>query len=201
MPEELRAALQDAEEALDGSETGDLPLAHRRRVWQALGEGTEGYGSAGHRRRTMLDLITVEHVKPIWNAAYPSDGAVDEVLDGARQVLEGTRSAQWAYGLKGGAWTEFINRMGEDHRFAAGYVGSAACAALFTAAHDKTYSDLAPDTDDYDLDVEDWDASFMAAMAAAGDDEADSAESQGATREFWQWYLREAVPAAWTTQG
>lgn len=196
-PADLRQALQEAEEALDASETGDLSLPHRRRVWAALGEGTEGYGSPGHRRRTTLDLITVEHVKPIWEVTYPSDPSVDDVLDGARQVLEGRQSAQWAHDLKGRAWTEFINRMGADHEFPAGHVGTAACAALFTAAQDKTYADLPPDTDDYDLDVDEWDTSFMAAMAAAGDEEADPAGSKGRTREFWHWYLREAVPAAW----
>lgn len=201
LPATLNHALQKAEKALGNSGEGELALPHRRRIWEALGEGAAGFGSPGHRRRTTLDLITVEHVKPVWDTTYPSDGSVDEVIDAARQVLDARQSIQWADDLQGRAWVAFLDRMNADHQFLAGYVGNAACTTLFTAAHDKTYPTLAPEIDDYDLDPEDWDTSFVAAMAHAGGEVGDPEASQARRRDFWQWYLRQAVPAAWRADG
>ena len=202
LPADRRGVLRQAEEALDASEHGELPLAHRRRIWEALGQAPEGgHGSPGHRRRTILDLITVEHVKPLWDRTYPSDGTVEELIDAARQVLDDRHPPEWADELQSRRWVEITDRMGEDHQLVAGYVGTAACCALSTAAHDKSYADLPPDTDDYDVDSEDWDASFLAAMAAAGGEVGDPDASDGRRREFWKWYLREAVPAAWNAEG
>ena len=196
LPADLRRVLGQAEEALDASEPGELPLPERRRIWDELGQGPEDRGSPGHRRRTILDLIAVEHVKPLWDRAYPSDGTVQELLDAARQVLDGRQPAEWADELHSRRWVEITDRMGEDHQFVAGYVGTAACCALSTAAHDKSYANLPADTDDYEIDSEDWDTSFLAAMAAAGGEVGDPHASEARRREFWQWYLREAVPAA-----
>ncbi|MGH9280306.1 MAG: Imm5 family immunity protein, partial [Acidimicrobiales bacterium] len=133
----LRRALQEAEEDLAGSPHGELSLARRRRLWEELGAGMAGYGTLGHRRRSVLDLLTVEHVKPIWDAAYPGDGAVDEVIDAAREVLDGEQSVEWATRLQSRAWVAFLDRMSADQKFSAGDVGQAVCAALSTAAHDK----------------------------------------------------------------
>ena len=80
-------------------------------------------------------------------------------------------------------------------------VAFAACCALSTAAHDKSYVGLPPDTDDDDLDSDDWDASFMAAMASAGGEVGDPAASDERRRQFWLWYLRDAVPKAWQATG
>ncbi|MGH9281181.1 MAG: Imm5 family immunity protein, partial [Acidimicrobiales bacterium] len=169
--------------------------------WEELGAGTAGYGTLGHRRRSVLDLLAVERVKPIWNAAYPGDGAVDEVIDAARKVLDGEQSAEWATQLQSRTWVALLDRMSADQKFSAGDVGQAVCAALSTAAHDKPYDDLPPDVDDYDLDSDAWDASFLAAMAAAGGEVGSPVASDERRREFWEWYLREAVPSAWRSAG
>ncbi len=201
IPVALQLALDEAEESIAASPEGELALPYRRRIWDALGEGTEGHGSRGHRRRTALDLLTVERVQPIWDQTYPDDPSVAEVIDAARQVLDGRQSVDWADDLRGRAWVSFLNRMNADHQFPAGYVGAAATAALSTAARDKRYSTVPIDADDYDLDSEDWDTSFMAAMASAGGEVGDPVASDERRRDFWEWYLQEAVPEAWRAAG
>lgn len=198
---QLRQALEDAERGLAGAPGGQLPLRLRRAIWKALGDDGPTPGSSGHRRRATLDLLAAEQVKPVWEQAYPSDPAVDEVLDAARQVLAGERSVQSADDFGGRAQVQFLDRMSKDEQYAAGCVGYAACAALFTAAHDRSYEDLPADADDYDLDSDDWDAGFEAALAYSGGEVGDPAASGERRREFWQWYLREAVPAAWRSDG
>ncbi|MGH9277707.1 MAG: Imm5 family immunity protein [Acidimicrobiales bacterium] len=201
LPEGLRRALRDAEVDLARSEHGELSLIHRRRLWEALGDEGGLRGSPGHRRRTNLDLLTVEGVKPIWEMTYPSDPAVDDVLAAAREVLDGKQTTAWADDRQSRAQVAFQNRMSADRQFAAGYVGNAATTALSTATRDKGYADLAPEVDDYDLDPWDWDTSFIAAMAAAGGEVGDPAASDERRRQFWEWYLREAVPTAWRSAG
>lgn len=128
----LKGALEAAEEALQGSPTGELELRFRRAVWDALDDGPTGPGTPGHRRRTVLDLRTVEHVKHVWERAYPSDLAVERVLEAARQVLAGERSPQWGDETMDAAWVAFLGRDEGDPGFLARSVGRAACVALFT---------------------------------------------------------------------
>jgi hypothetical protein len=60
----------------------------------------------------------------------------------------------------------------------------------------ERYPTLPIDADDDDLDSEDWDASFMAAMASAGGAVGDPAARPERRRAFWTWYLRVAVAEA-----
>ncbi|MGH9277703.1 MAG: Imm5 family immunity protein [Acidimicrobiales bacterium] len=196
LPAELREALAVARRVLAESPTGELPLSVRRAIWDALGEAPMP-GSAGHRRRAALDLLAAERVKPVWESAYPTDPTVDEVLDASRQVAQGERPAPWADDIANRAEVHVLDLTSADRQFNAGSAGDAAVAALYAAAHDRDHDDLPADADDYDLDSEDWDAGFLAALALAGGEVGDPAASDVRRREFWEWYLREAVPAAW----
>lgn len=199
LPPPLQRAVHDAASALEAAPPGHLSLRHRRRIWEALGElGGTHRPTPGHRRRAMLDLLTVEHVKPVWDEAYPGDPAVDEVLDAARRALSEGPPHDEGLELASRADIEFVDRPDDDVGFGPGYVGQGACAALMTAIGDKSYNNVPLDADDEDLDVDDWDASFFGELAAGGEPD-DPAVGPGPRREFWRWYLDEAVPAAWTS--
>ena len=193
LPAPLRAALEQAQAALDASSTGHLPLRARRPIWEALGPAPPG-----HHRRAVLDLLAIEHVKPVWDEAYAGDPAVDRVLDAARRALADGPPHDDARKLAVRADVDFLDRGDAERGFGPGYVGQGACTALWTAIGDKSYEDLPMDVDDDDLDVEDWDASFFAELAAGGEPD-DPSVDPAPRREFWRWYLREAVPAAWAS--
>jgi hypothetical protein len=87
----------------------------------------------------------------------------------------------------------------EDPSFAPGMVGDAAVHTVSGALVDYGPDDFEPETLDEELDADQWDASFYAALAAAGfgpREPGDDARSQERRRAFWDWYLSEAVPAA-----
>jgi hypothetical protein len=80
-----------------------------------------------------------------------------------------------------------------------GYVGDAAVHTVSLASVDYGPDDFEPDDLDEDLDYDQWDASFYASLAAAGKgphEPGDNAETQALRRDFWRWYLGEAVPEA-----
>lgn len=86
--------------------------------------------------------MTVEHVKAVWAITCPTGPAADDVLEAARAVLDGRVSSDEADDRQGRALVAFPDRMSSDGEFAAGYAGNAACTALSTATHDKSYADI-----------------------------------------------------------
>jgi hypothetical protein len=89
----------------------------------------------------------------------------------------------------------------EDDDFRPGYIRDAAVHTVSLARVDYRPEDFEPDRlDEEELDYDQWDASYHASLAAAGtgprEPGGDSAEAVTRRREFWRWYLSEAVPAA-----
>lgn len=88
----------------------------------------------------------------------------------------------------------------ENLRDATGRVcsaGDAALKTLITALAGDDYSEDMPEsTTDDDLDPYLWNAEYCAALAAGSYPEGPD-EDVEARREFWLWYLSEAVPIAY----
>ena len=88
----------------------------------------------------------------------------------------------------------FFDRMQEMEDL--GDVGATAAEAarkvVFTALSGD-HGDRAEEDDQEEIEPDSWDPTFVAALAAAGYPDEDA----GRRREYWSWYLDEAVPEAW----
>jgi hypothetical protein len=194
LPSDLSAALAAAWTALEAHPRGELPLPYRRAIWEALGPP---HGD-GYRRRVALSQLAVRHVLPLWDAEHPDDDGPHRMLALADRLVRGEADPQAARREQDAFAVEVQDLDDEDLR--PGYVGDAAVDTVSTARIDYGPEDFEPDRLDEQLDADQWDASYYAALASAGKgprEPGDTTETQSKRRDFWRWYLTEAVPAAY----
>jgi hypothetical protein len=175
-----------AEESVDGD--GELPYAVRWQLQQQL----EGIGQVWPR----LEIVCARRVIPIWRAGYQSDEPAT-LLDLAEQHLErGGREKELR--IQREIVDDLLLELGvnEEERGAlpAGYAGSAAIAATWAALGERLPGRGLPEGES---DAEDWTAAFFASIAWSGGATWEgSVGNADLRREFWLWYLREAIPGA-----
>ena len=117
----------------------------------------------------------------------------------ARNYLEQSVDFDAASARAGDFWTEMDNLMIHEQQNQAPLIaGYAADCVVSVALFDESFDPDNPhdNTQDEDLDPYEWDAAYYAAMVYAGGASWNEASSPARRREFWEWYLREAVPAA-----
>ena len=124
------------------------------------------------------------------------------MLTTARGRVAGDVGWDAAWEAKNGFWARLDDLLGDSDDPAAVYVGYAAADVVNTALYDLPAlqgDDTAEPIQDEDLDPYEWDASYYAALAAAGGAPGEEGSDPERRRTFWRWYLSEAVPAAWAT--
>jgi hypothetical protein len=200
LPDELKRTIDAAAESLARAPNGELILPMRKRIWAALGpclvEGQRALPGAGLTRRGALAISCSRHVLPIWENALRDDRRPHDALEAAQRRLEGAADFDSAERIRGALWTYCDGLFGRVPDRCV-YVGYSAALSVATALHDELFEldDLDSELD-RDLDPYQWDASFYASAACAGfgwEPDSDPVKR----REFWQWYLATAVPAAW----
>lgn len=201
--DDVGRAVRDGHAALAADPDGSLPLSNRRQIWSAFGpverDGARAVVTDALRRRVALAELAVRRVLPTWEAALPGDGRATEMLDAARQYLAGTLEFGAASSAKHRFWGHDEGLIGGPAMNAL-YVGYAAAGVVTVALRDQPGAapgDVPPGTRDEDLDPYQWDASFYAAAAAAGEVPGEDGSDPARCRAFWAWYLDEAVPQTW----
>jgi hypothetical protein len=202
LPEKLTDAIAAARAGVMSHELHDLTLGLRQGVWAALGPRDKDDRSGprpGHRRRTALATISARKVIPIWERSWPGDDRLHRLLAAADRVVAGDRpdpakrneSARLRAGL------DDVLGLGGDLTplYAAYSAGRAVVTALDDDDFDPAYLD--PTLTDASRDAYNVDAAFWAATAAVGGSVWEPASSPARRRAFWEWWLDEAVPAAW----
>ena len=197
LPRAVTELLAAAEAALAAAADGHLVLSIRKRIWAALGprevDGARAVIGPPLRRRTTLAIFAAQRVIPIWTRAFNSDERPKEMLRIARLYVEEKVDFKFAWRAKNAFWVE-VDRL-NGVAVAAGY---AAAQAVTTALNDERFDVQDLDSKvDRDLDPYDWDASFFASVAAAHGAPWEASSDGSARREFWRWYIREAIRTAW----
>lgn len=207
LPEELDVALKSAAEGLASHPRSELILPQRKRIWAALGpclmdkDGIRAVHGIGLQRRTTLAILCARHVRPVWEQVWPNDDDPHQMIKTAELYLNQALDFDSVEERKNQYLGKLDNLLSKGEHEAAINVGFAAGRAVFTALHDEDFDPHNIDDDlmDEDLDVNEWDASFNAAAAYAGGFPWEENSSSTRRREFWEWYLNEAVPLAWTS--
>jgi len=200
MPVTLRRITKDALVAVRRHPKHDLNLGYRCAIWAALGLSTsKAMNKSGHKRRTILAMLTVKRVLPIWDRAFPNDKTPHRILNKVEQILKGTANVQIAARDVDRYWTFMDNLAYKTDNNKSVMVGYSAVKALTTALWDIQFDFKNVDYNltDADIDPYDNDAAFAAAIAYANgsiwEPKADASKRQ----EFWEWWLTEAVSEAW----
>lgn len=194
LPEVLEAALRQAHEVLARDPRGDLPRGHREAIWAALGARDEG----GRRRRAILGIEAVGQVLPEWERVWPRDRMPHQLLAQAAAVLDGSADRARALDDLNRAFTALDNLVISSREKIPAGVGYGAARALATALDDEVFdpSTVRLERTDADVDPYEHDPGYLAAVVRAGGPPWDPDSSSTRRREFWEWWLREAVPAA-----
>jgi hypothetical protein len=203
----LRQVLDQANDALAHDPSGQLALPWRNALWLAMGdpqENEKGYPiGAGWQRRVKMGILTVQHLLSIWQEQYPQDEGPQRMLLLAEQVVEDKINHDAAGSESDNYWT-LLSDLGviEDDSKPAEVlpflVGMAAARVVRTARLDYQmvlFND--PNELDTERDAWMWDESYLGAMAYAGGAVWVTGSSSERRREFWQWWLDQAVPSAY----
>lgn len=211
MPPDLTSAIQAAHVALSNDPHQHLELRYRQPILAALGpkmDASRTDGGPGYQRRTYLDLLTVKRVLPLWQAIWPSNTLPQQATAQAEKLLRGAPAQRdAAYQDIREYWGVFSDFNTEENPQDAkeSMVLFAAIKALCRATYDMSFDPAQPPAEikpgQFMLDGQvgpfNRDAAFDASVAAANGLPWDSTSSPQRRRAFWEWWLREAVPAAW----
>jgi hypothetical protein len=191
--DELNAVIQQALQSVDDDPEHDLRLGLRQAIWQAFGPRRE---SPGQLRRVTLAVLAIRHVLPLWDAAFADPTFPRRLLTSAEQASQqGTDREQLLQQLNA-AW-ERADELAMESGSAAAAVGYGAVQALTVALQDEHFDPDAVDLSAVDSpDIQENDASFFAAAAYADGPRWREQSSRERRREFWRWWLTQAVPEA-----
>ncbi|MFZ5445612.1 MAG: Imm5 family immunity protein [Myxococcota bacterium] len=181
---ELQQALARAEASLDAEPRGHLTRPERRSVSAAL---------ATHQERARLALRAAQHVLPVWQARWPTDGLPAGLLQHAFALLHGDGDAAHARAALDEALTHLddVSYQSTDKMsVAAGY---AALRALTDALTGGAPDEAAAAALDEDVSPEAHDAAYLASVAWAGGPPWHPGASAERRRAFWRWWLSEAA--------
>jgi hypothetical protein len=164
---------------------------------------------SGYKRRVKLALLSVTQVKELWHKAWPEDNTIQYIINKIKELIINfprNKIDQEKVVKDIDRLWEYTVGLTDKTRNIAGVAGMAAVEAYSLAYCDdfmsEDYIDYnISDSDDFMLnDVHFYASSVFAdgppysiALAPASD--------PIKRKEFWEWWLKEAVPSAWNTVG
>jgi hypothetical protein len=148
-----------------------------------------------------LALLSIQHVLPLWEKARPFDRAPHLLLEKAEKILAGVLTGQQVDEMNLPGWT-YMDNVGYKVPYADSswvLVGYGAIKVVDVAVRDENFdpTQINPQLTDDHLDPYDLDVAPTAAAAYADGFRWDSESDPQKRRQFWQWWLTEAVPKAW----
>jgi hypothetical protein len=212
LPAALADLLQIAAKEVAGDPCGALTLQCRHDICVALGayrpRGSGAIRGVGLRRRFNLAARCVRHVLPLWKAKLPEDKTPQRLLAGAETHLGKRFTYEQAKALIDEGWVhaddvgcEFGDRK-DPEGFRVALVCYAASRAVSVAFRDERYHLLVDPASGGKYgsgDPESMDVAYLAAAAISGGFPNPKGLGTEARREYWRWYLRQAVPAAFAS--
>lgn len=202
LSEELLNVLELTRKEVLSHPNGELILPLRRIIWKTFGafEIKEKYRASstiGLKRRLKLATMCVEKVMNIWNEAFPNDKRPMRCIEVANEYVTGKTNYESIWNEMSHFVTDLDNQGGEERYYLAVPVGRAAISVLDVAIKDESILVYGNDSRlDSDYDAYDWDTSFCVAIAYSGSGPWDNTNIEK-RREFWLWYINEAVPEAY----
>lgn len=191
----LELAIREGLALVEADMSHDLELQHRRRIMLLL-DGESGDRAKGHRRRVRLDVMAVAKVLPLWDAVLPEDDTPRAALKLIQMFDEGKLDESRARAEAGRLWTDCDNLIYKHEGLVNQVVvGYAAIGALHRRVKDS-YGDSANALRDIDVDPYEHNSDFLAAVAYAKGAVWEADSDREKRREFWVWWLSDAVRAA-----
>jgi hypothetical protein len=201
LPMQFRDTLKAASLTLESDSRGHLPLPERLAIWKLLGSYSDRNAevpTTGDLHRAELSLIAAADVIHIWNSTFENP-IFDLLIEMCFKHLSNRSMAQ-EIDKKRRELTEHLQDLEfEEDQVSALFAAESVLAAATLVLGSRTFDPYAiePTTQDEELDSDRWDSAYFAAAAYTGGLLGDPQSSTSKRKEFWQWYLTDAVPEAW----
>lgn len=203
LPEQVRNAIMAAEYSLSIHHEHALRPLDRKLIYEAIASAP-----SGDQVRAWLDVITAEHVLPIWLDARPSDLLPQFVLKEAKDFLQSNK-AQVAVRAKAAEMGDHLEKLVDwaneqaKERYRVWYAGEATAEAAHLATDGERWTESWPIingtlTDEW-LDALYSDTAKWASFAYAGRATDSNFEPQKRL-QFWAFWLTEAIPEAFRAE-
>lgn len=194
----LENILAKAKEEINKNPNGHLTLPLRKELYKELGEqkldsNDHALITKGLLRRTQLAVLCVYHVLYIWEEVAPEDNSPRVFIEKIGSYLKGELDWKSLWNMQNSFWTVLDNYSAEDRFAVAAYVGYACVRAVLVALYDEDL-DNTENLYDEDLDAFSWDTAFFTSLACTDNDLYDEETKINKRREFWFWYINEAIP-------
>ena len=175
--------------------SGELPRSARLKVRETLEASLRQRGMRSGLIWPTLEITSARKVLSVWESTFPSDDEPASLLDAAEAHLQGSGTGELSRDRLSRFKTDLDGKLalGEDF-FASTYSGFAAWSAAGVALLGDSRE---PGDSELDIDPELWDASFYASLAYCGGAVwEEGVGDRQKRREFWEWFLVEAIPLA-----
>lgn len=200
LPPEVADLVNQCQNSLAHDARGSLLLKLRHRLLLAFGPYQSAQAlavpSVGYYRRFALACATAEKVLPLWEGRFPDDHRPRQLLALAKSYARGEATREELEKQ----YTELearITAMTDEEGGSEQYAGLTAVKVSYVALIDECFSEFDSDDEDEDLDVWSWSPAYTASVAYAGVASSPPELDINRRREFWQWWLGEAVPEAY----
>jgi len=192
----LAAEIKIAATEVGVDSKGILSIGRRMRIYAAMIDTQDVERS--YRLRISLQEKCVRHVQHLWTASFPNNPSLEDMLTLAHRVVERQVSADRAE-IEAHRFFQSLDRAATNpanHR--AIMVVDAARQLIASTCYRDPYADIDGNIEDDDeLLPDSLDCSYACACAVAGGMNWRPAAEVDieARRDFWMWYLNEAIPS------
>ncbi|MDY6803871.1 MAG: Imm5 family immunity protein [Cyanobacteriota bacterium] len=199
LPEAIKQVLEECR--LSFTPRGELPASDRLKIYKKIEEFCDRENTNYfHYRMAKLELTCAWKVLNILESGDLTDNSARELLELAEGFLRGEVEEKELEERRSYFYTEAEDLMDNGEKyFTAGYVGFACIAAVFAVLCELDFDIVGKP--EIEVDYEDWMACFYASMAYCGGATWEKGVGDDLKRrEFWEWFLNEAVPSLWVSK-
>ncbi len=179
---------------------GELPASERLKIYKKIEEfcANENPGDFEYKM-AKLELTCAWKVLNIWESCDLTDNLARELLELAEKFLQGEAEEKELQEKRNCFYNQADDIMdnGKEY-FTAGYAAFACISATRVVLYGFELATFGQP--EIEIDHDEWTAAFLANIAYCGSatwgkDAGDDLKR----KEFWKWFLDEAVPSLWQT--
>lgn len=199
----LQSHIQSALNAVTSNPQGKLKIGYRQSIWMALGPfvyDVRAKDNEGYKRRALLAVMSAKHGLSLCKSMREEGDKPNQLLTQAENTVYGNLPLDALVDAMEDFWDQIEDMAGEV-KDSVLYANMSVYQALEVVRVDESFDENGriDYTTEESSETTTWDAARLAAEAHAST-LAETGASQemvsAKRREFWVWWLTEAVPKA-----
>ncbi|MEG4577124.1 Imm5 family immunity protein [Microcoleus sp. N3A4] len=196
LPEAIQQILKEGRSSI--TERGELPALNREKLYKEFEEFLPTKPKyVAHYWRARLELNCALKVLQNWESCELADSSARQLLYDAEKYLVGELESEKLERKKSLFYSQAEDLMDNGPQyFVAAYAGFACISAVNATLYDLDFDTVG--LPEIETEPDFWTACFHASLAYCGGATWEKGVGDDLKRrEFWEWFLDDAVPALW----